>query len=121
MNRPVHFEIPASNMEKAAKFYGDIFGWKFQKWEGPMEYWLIETGPADQPGINGGLMPNREGTRPVNTMDVADIDETIAKVQKAGGTVVVPKMAIPGIGWLIYALDLDGNMFGAMQNDPNAR
>ncbi|MCX6616302.1 MAG: VOC family protein, partial [Acidobacteria bacterium] len=45
MPRVVHFEIAADNMERAAEFYEQVFGWKFQKWSGPQEYWLITTGP----------------------------------------------------------------------------
>ena len=53
MNRPIHFEIPAEKPERAIKFYEKVFGWKFERWNGPMEYWNISTGDS-QPGINGG-------------------------------------------------------------------
>ena len=46
MPRPVHFEIPAENPERAMQFYSTVFGWKFSKWEGPMDYWMITTGDA---------------------------------------------------------------------------
>ncbi len=55
MNRPVHFEMEADEPERAAKFYSAVFGWEFQKWEGPLEHWLITTGADDAPGINGGM------------------------------------------------------------------
>ena len=57
MPRVVHFEIHAGDCERAAKFYKTVFGWEFQKWEGPTEYWMVMTGSDDQPGINGGLVP----------------------------------------------------------------
>ena len=77
MNRPIHFEIPAEKPERAIKFYEKVFGWKFERWNGPMEYWNISTGES-QPGINGGLMTRRDSSQPcVNTMDVANLDETI--------------------------------------------
>jgi hypothetical protein len=60
MPRPIHFEIPAEEPHRAIRFYEIVFGWKFDKWEGPMPYWLITTGPEGQPGINGGLMPRRD-------------------------------------------------------------
>jgi hypothetical protein len=121
MPRPVHFEIPAGNPEQAAKFYGDVFGWTFQKWDGPMEYWLVTTGPDSEPGINGGLMKKcPESDRVVNTIGVDSVDDSVAKITAAGGAVAAPKMAIPGIGWLAYCTDLDGNLFGIMQNDPAA-
>lgn len=74
MNRPTHFEIPAEKPERAIRFYEKIFGWKFERWNGPMEYWNISTGDS-HPGINGGLMARRDPAQPcVNTMDVADLD-----------------------------------------------
>ena len=126
MPRVVHFEIHAADPERAVKFYEKDFGWTFQKWEGPMEYWLVTTGPDDQPGINGGLL-KRQGEIDgqaviayVCTVDVADLDGSMATVEANGGTVAVPKMPIPGMGWLAYYKDTEGNIFGMMQNDPSA-
>ena len=121
MHRVIHFEVPADNPERATAFYAKVFGWQAQKWDGPMPYWLIATG-KDAPGIDGGIRPRAhpgEGT--VNTVDVESVDTAVRAIEKAGGTVTVPKMAIPGIGWLAYATDTEGNMFGVMQNDPEAR
>lgn len=126
MPRVVHFEIHAADPERAVKFYEKVFGWTFQKWEGPMEYWLITTGPDDQPGINGGLMKRRgeiDGQAVIAyvcTVDVADLAASMATVEANGGTVAVPKMPIPGMGWLAYYKDTAGNIFGMMQNDPSA-
>ena len=69
MPRVIHFEIHADNPERAVKFYTDLFGWQFTKWAGPMDYWLIVTGPDGQPGINGGLM-RRHGPAPVEGQPV---------------------------------------------------
>ena len=81
MPRIVHFEIPADDPERAVKFYQDVFGWKFQKWEGPMEYWLVTTGPDGQPGINGGLLRRpHPGAGTVNTLDVESVDAAVASV-----------------------------------------
>jgi hypothetical protein len=126
MSRVVHFEIHAENPQRAIDFYKAVFGWQFQKWEGPEEYYLITTGPDDQPGINGGLVKRRgpiDGTAVIAyvcTVNVSAIDKDVEKIQKSGGQIVVPKMAIPSMGWLAYAKDPEGNIFGVMQNDPNA-
>ena len=121
MNRPIHFEIPAEKPERAMRFYEKVFGWKFERWGGPMEYWTINTG-ASGPGINGGLMTRRDPAQPcVNTMDVADLDAIVATVEGAGGQCVVPKLPVPGIGWLAYFKDTEGHIFGAMQVDPAAK
>ena len=123
MPRVIHFEIPTDNPERAVDFYREIFGWQFQKWNGPQEYWLVTTGPDGQPGINGGLLrrPKGPGAGTVNTIDVASVDEAVAAIEKAGGKNVVPKMAIPGVGYLAYCADPDGNVFGIMHEDRGAK
>ena len=122
MPRPVHFEIPAESPERAMQFYSNVFGWKFQKWEGPVDYWLIMTGDKSEPGIDGGLMPRRDPAQPcVNTVSVSNLDESLTTVDANGGKCVVPKMAIPGVGWLAYCKDTEGHIFGIMQTDMSAK
>lgn len=121
MPRPVHFEIQADDTERAAKFYTEIFGWEFTKWEGSMEYWLIKTGKEGAPGIDGGMMREPKVTNTVNTIDVSDIDEYMEKVKKASGEVITPKTAIPGIGWHAYCKDPEGNLFGILQSYMSAK
>ncbi len=123
MPRPIHFEIPANDPEKIISFYKAMFGWTVQKWEGGgMPYWLVTTGPDGEPGINGGIMPKRDPQQPcVNTIGVKNIDDAIAAVAANGGQVVVPKMPIPGVGWLAYGKDPEGNIFGMMQADTSAK
>jgi len=122
MPRPVHFDFPADDPERAMQFYSHVFGWKFEKWEGPMEYWLVTTGPREEPGVNGGM--GRRGNPDmgvVNTIDVPSVDEYVRKVTAAGGKVLQPKMAIPGVGWYATCQDTEGNAFGIMQDDPSAK
>jgi hypothetical protein len=57
----------------------------------------------------------------VCTMDVADLDAAMRKVGDLGTKIVVPKMAIPAVGWLAYADDTEGNIFGMMQVDAQAK
>jgi hypothetical protein len=127
MPRIVHFEIHADDPERAIKFYRDSFGWEFSKWEGPFEYWLITTGPKEEMGIDGGLLKRMtpiDGEAVIAyvcTMGVEDLDATIDTVEKNGGTVTLPKDAIPGVGWLAYFKDTEGNIFGAMQPDMDAK
>ena len=122
MSRVIHFEIPADNPERAAEFYREVFGWQLQKWQGPQEYWLVTTGPEGQPGINGGLMRRTNpGAGTVNTIGVASVDKCAAAIEKKGGKTVVPKMAIPGVGYLAYCMDTEGNTFGILEADQAAR
>jgi predicted enzyme related to lactoylglutathione lyase len=51
---------------------------------------------------------------------VAALDDQLAKVLSLGGSIALPKQPIPGVGWLAYAKDTEGNVFGLMQNDPEA-
>ena len=122
MGRVVHFEIPAADPNRAAEFYKKVFGWKFEKWPGPMEYWMVNTGGEGTPGINGGLLRKDgpvQGT--TNTVDVESVDTAIANVTAAGGKAVMPKTPIPGVGYFAYCVDTEGNLFGVMQPDPAAK
>lgn len=126
MSRVTHFEIHASDPERAVNFYQTVLGWQFHKWEGPMPYWLITTGPDDQPGINGGLTQRRgeiDGQAVIAyvcTVSVDDVDASANTATSNGGQIAVPKMAIPGVGWLVYCKDTEGNIFGMMQADEAA-
>ena len=122
MPRISHFDIPSDDPERAQKFYKDVFGWEFGKWEGPMEYWIVKTGEDNEPGINGGLtrrMPGQIGM--TNTITVNAIDEYIKKVQTKGGQVLLPKMPIPGVGHYASCMDTEGNIFGLIQMDNTAK
>lgn len=121
MSRVVHFEIPADVPERAIKFYEKVFDWQIEKWDGPVEYWLIMTGEEDKPGIDGGLARREDPNTGVeNTIDVKDLDATLANVKAQGGEVIRPRMAVPGVGWLAYIKDTEGNVFGLMESDPKA-
>jgi uncharacterized protein len=119
MNRIVHFELPADNPERAVEFYKKSFGWQIQKWPGPQDYWLVTTG---DPGINGGILRRQHpGAGTCNTVRVPSVDDAVATVTKNGGKVAVAKMPIPGVGYLAYCTDTEGNVFGVMQPDANAK
>jgi predicted enzyme related to lactoylglutathione lyase len=128
MPRVVHFEIHATNPEVLVTFYTGLFGWKLSRWS-EMPYWMVETGAEGDPGINGGLL-QRMGPAPaegqavnafVCTVEVPSLDDFFGRALELGGSVAVPKMAIPGVGWLAYVKDPDGNILGLMQTDPSAK
>ncbi|MCX6030964.1 MAG: VOC family protein [Chloroflexi bacterium] len=121
MARIVHFEFPADQPERAVKFYEGVFGWKIAAWPSMPEYFLITTGEKGEPGIDGAITQRGAPvTGTVNTVSVTSVDETVAGVLAHGGTVVMPKMPVPGVGQLAYCADTEGNVFGIMQFDPNA-
>jgi predicted enzyme related to lactoylglutathione lyase len=117
-NRVIHFEIPVDEPQRAVAFYEAAFGWRIAKWDGPEDYWSVKTGEG--PGINGALLPRGTVTATTNTIGVEDLDLAISKVEKHGGTVIVPTMVIPAVGRFCYARDTEGNMFGLIQHDPEA-
>ena len=121
MPRVVHFEIPADQPERAIKFYNDVFGWQANKWEGPEDYWLVTTGEENEPGIDGGIMRRQDpSASTTNAIDVPSVDDFTTKITENGGKVVMPKMAVPGIGYLAYCQDTEGNTFSIMQFDESA-
>jgi uncharacterized protein len=121
----IYFEIQADQTERARRFYTDVFGWKFTKADGtPVEYWRIETGD----GGRGGLLqrpavspPSDRGTNGyVCSFEVTNYDHAADAILKLGGTIVLPKFAVPGVCWQGYFLDSEGNTFGIFQPDTNA-
>ncbi len=121
MGRVTHFELPTTDSAVSRKFYETVFGWQFTKWgEGGMEYWLIKTGEAGTPGIDGGLggaANDLKGT--VNTVEVDNIDEALQKAQTNGGQVIMPKDEIPGVGLLAYVREPGGAVVGIFQDLPH--
>ncbi len=119
MNRVTHFEIIADDPERLHKFYSTVLGWRFEKWEGPMEYWMVYTGEGA--GIDGGMSIRQPDSSTMNTIEIENLDATLVKITDNGGKILDPKRAIPGIGWFAVFMDTDENVFGLMQSDPEAK
>ena len=123
MGKVIHFEILGDDPAKLAEFYRDALGWQIQvwehSWEHQQEYWLIESGAQDQPGIDGALMKRQFPQPVINTTLVDSIDETLVKVAAAGGKVVFGPHEIPEVGTHAYCEDPEGNIFGVIQ-EPTA-
>ncbi len=118
MSRVVHFEFSTENPDESIAFFENVFGWEIKKWDAPQDYWLVMTGNPDTPGIDGGFAPADKGLPGiVNTIDVEDVDASLEKVVANGGEVVMPKMAIPGVGYLAYFKDINKNTWGVIQSD----
>ncbi len=120
----IYFEIQADDPARAIAFYSRVFGWKFSEIKGlPIKYWTIETG-----GSRGGLL-QRPAPAPaaqsganafVCSLEVESFDDTARTIQQAGGTVALPKFAVPNTCWQGYFADPEGNTFGVFQVDSNA-
>ena len=120
MPRVIHFEIPVDDADRAKSFYERAFGWRINRYGGPVDYWLIESGDGNEPGIDGALTLRSSAEHTVNTISVPSFEEYLAKIEVAGGKAVSPKMTIPGVGYMAYCLDTEGNVFGIMESDESA-
>ena len=63
-------------------------------------------------------MFRREGdlTSPVVTVDVDDIDAALEKIGALGGSTVLPRQEVGGMGWAAYFKDTEGNVVGLWQS-----
>ena len=117
----VWFEIPADNVERAKKFYGDLFGWKIERLPGTQEYWHIDTGGADETP-DGALKKRKDAEEPViNYVNVNSVTDFAAKIEKLGGKICMPKTAVPQMGYFAVCQDTEGNSFGIWQSEANAK
>ena len=117
----VHYELPAKNPAKLSKFYANVLGWAFKD-SGmvDMKYWTIKTSSSQKMGFGGMYKKTMSQQVPTSYVSVANIDATVKKIQKSGGKVLVPKQAIPKMGWSVVARDPEGNALGLFQMDVKA-
>jgi uncharacterized protein len=117
----VWFEIPADNIERARTFYGELFGWKIERFPGPKPYWHIDTGGADATP-DGGMMERQRPEQSVtNYVGVPSVDEAAAKVEKLGGRICMPKTAVPQMGYFIICNDTENNTFALWEVNESAK
>ena len=113
-----HFEIPVDDAERAKKFYTELFGWKIERFSSEMEYWMI----APQEGTGGGMMKRQHPDQKImDYLGVHSVLESSAKVEKIGGKVLMPKMAVPNMGYFAVCMDTEGNVFGIWEEDSQAK
>ncbi len=117
-----HFEIPADDLPRAKKFYEDLFDWKIEKVEGPMDYWLSATTDDDgESAVGGGMMPRQAPEQPIiNYISIPSVDEYTAKVEQLGGTIVMPKTPVPGMGYFAVCHDTEKNTFAIWEDNKAA-
>jgi uncharacterized protein len=111
--RVVHFEITADDLDRAAAFYRDVFGWEINGWGGEDDYRLVSSGEGA--GIDGALMGRSYGQAVIDTIAVdMPVEDVLATVVAQGGVVLTEVGEIPGIGMHAYAKDTEGNVFGIL-------
>ncbi len=124
MGKVIHFEIPVDDLERAKKFYSEIFGWKLTDAPGEMQYTLANTVevdennmPKESGAINGGIMKRMfPEDRPVIVIDVSSIDEYVEKIKNRGCKLVMPKQQVGDMGLYARVTDSEGNVIGIWQN-----
>ncbi|MFB3895798.1 MAG: VOC family protein [bacterium] len=118
MPRVMHFELHVDNPAKAVKFYESVFGWKAEKYPGPFEYWILNSGNNNIAGINGGVTKRQAPSESViNYIAVDSVKVYLKKITDAGGKIIEPKQPIPGIGYMAIGMDTEGITFGLIQPD----
>jgi predicted enzyme related to lactoylglutathione lyase len=118
----IWFEIPADNVQRAKSFYSKLFGWKIKKFAGPMKfpYWHIDTGGGDQTP-DGGMMERQSPQHTItNYVLVASVDKAAEKLQKLGGKIIMPKAAVPQMGYFITCQDTENNIFALWERNEKA-
>lgn len=114
-----HIEIPADDLERAKRFYGELFGWSFQTAPG-FEGYEMFTPPSGGEQL-GGAIGQRGSMAPEQVRDyieVSSIDETLPRVTELGGTVVEAKSEVPEMGWYAVITDSEGSQFGLWERMP---
>jgi predicted enzyme related to lactoylglutathione lyase len=116
------FDVSADDPQRAMNFYSKVFGWKFKKWSGPFDYWLVMTGDKNDPGIDGGIAKRENpSARIMNFINVPSVDDVANTIIKNGGKILQQKQTIPGVGYIVIFQDTESNMFGIIQEDLEAK
>lgn len=122
-NHVRHFAVHADNVERARRFYEQVFGWTFEPW-GPPDFYLIHTGSGENRGLQGALQHRQEplsgtGMRGFEcTVGVDDLDAVMSLIEAHGGKVISNPFTIEGVGRLFFMHDPEENRVGVMQYDP---
>jgi len=125
--KPTYFDLTVPNVARAKTFFETVLGWHFQKFDMPYEYYRIEAGPPDEPGIDGGIGAVQDAPlsagRPMTqvTIPVTSLSETLSRVLAAGGSIVEQRVAIPGVGWYATCAEPGGLKFGLIEADSTAQ
>jgi predicted enzyme related to lactoylglutathione lyase len=120
MSTICHFEIPVDDIQRAKKFYTELFEWKFQQFT-DMNYWGIQTSEPGK-GVNGGMMERQAPNQQIlNYIDVDSVAKYLKKVETLGGKVLMVKTAVPEMGWFGICMDTENNVFGLWEDDKFAK
>lgn len=123
MNKVAHFDIHTSDIEKSKEFYENVFDWRCNSYRDAEDFYQISSPDGNVIGGLSGRQYNPDVKDIFGfecSITVSDVDETITLVEEAGGRMLMPKTAIPHVGWIAKFLDPDGNLFAAIHYDGGA-
>jgi predicted enzyme related to lactoylglutathione lyase len=123
MDKIVHFEIPVDQIERAKKFYGQVFQWDISGVPG-MSYHMVTTTPVSEDfrpketgAINGGMFERDDTLRsPVLVVNVKEIKAAVDRIKGAGGTILKEPYQVGNMGIVAYFKDPEGNVLGVWQD-----
>lgn len=119
-NHVVHFDLQADDVERARRFYEQVFGWRFEAF-GPPDFYLIRTGSDDETTVHGSVskreQPVAAGGRSgfECTISVEDLAPIKTAIEANGGVIVMDEYEIVGVGRMIRFHDSEGNSVCAMR------
>ncbi|MBL7932840.1 MAG: VOC family protein [Bacteroidia bacterium] len=125
-NKLTHFAIHTDDMERAKKFYNQVFEWGFNGY-GQEDFLQIKADNTENGELIGALQSRKYSPVPEKiiglecTIAVENIDDITERVKNNGGKVLMEKTAIPYVGWIAKFLDTEGNLICAMQYNPAAK
>jgi hypothetical protein len=114
----VNFHLPADDVERAAAFYREVFGWQFVPFpNSPVPYLVCESAGGDGAGIPAAITPRQDPLKaPTPTIEVSDIDQAMTDIAMKGGQ-QARVQDIPGLGRFGYAIDSEGNIIALLQRE----
>lgn len=121
MAKFVHLEIHSNNIDRTKDFFVNVFGWDFDRWGGPKNYWLLKTGSNEDSTKITILEKESDFAGVINTIEVPSIEQTLKLVTKNGGKILLKKTPIENTGYIAYFADIDKNVFGLVQKDTFAK
>lgn len=125
-NKLSHFAIYTEDTNRAKEFYSNVFDWGFQSY-GQQDFFQIKDDNSDEGELIGALQSRNYSPVPEKiiglecTISVENVDDIVERVKNNGGQILMPKTAIPYVGWIAKFLDTEENLICAMQYDNNAR
>jgi predicted enzyme related to lactoylglutathione lyase len=123
MPKFVHVDIAADKPQRAAEFYAKVFGWNANKLGGPEPYWLLSPSASGDPNaVGAGIGKRSQPWQTVApTIDVDSVDAYAKKIENAGGSILVPRIDMPGVGALVTFKDTEGNILSILEPSADNR